>query len=96
MLISWHSEPLGKRLCAWKSPALTMFLALFVYCPQWQLNISVDVLNIYKALLSVVLLLYVMCPFQYLKDIFPMSPDSILCLLYRISQCKVVRAEENR
>lgn len=74
MLIGWHSEPLGKRLCAWKSPVVKIFVALFVYSPQWQLNINVDMLNIYKALLSVLLILYVMRPFQYLKDILPILP----------------------
>lgn len=74
MVIAWHSKPLGKRLLiwvpVWKSPVLKIVITLFVYSPSlWQLDINVDLLNIYLAILSILLILYVMYPFQYWKDI---------------------------
>ena len=82
MTIAWHSKLLGKRLLvwipAWKSPVLKMFITLFVYSPlQWQLDINVDMPNIYMALLPILLTLHVMYPFQYWKDILLILLDYI-------------------
>lgn len=82
MVIAWHSKPLGKRLLiwvpVWKSPVLKIVVTLFVYSPSlWQLGINVDMLNIYLAVLWILLILYVMYPFQYWKDILLLSLDYI-------------------
>lgn len=51
-----------------------MFFILFVYSPlRWQLGVNADVLGIRVALLSILLMLYMMCPFQYWKDILLIS-----------------------
>jgi len=51
-----------------------MFITLFVCAPSWwQLEIIVDVLYIYMALLLILLILGVMHPFQYWKGIILIS-----------------------